>query len=168
MIEMLVVIAVLGILAGLAIWSMVGILPKWRLEGAANEVVTQFQFARSSAVRANKTAIVQFVSVGSSTSSGIRVWIDEDMDSVASGGDTMLNDIVIPSKHKQAYVQTATDGGGGSLANVAISSAGAIKSINGGAGSGAMPLLIKATSLASTTPSTYTVRVSRSGVAKIE
>jgi type IV fimbrial biogenesis protein FimT len=60
MIELMVVIAVVAILAVLAVPSLVNTLAKKRLEGAAAELATDIEYARSEAVHRNAAAGVVF------------------------------------------------------------------------------------------------------------
>jgi len=162
-IELLVVISMMGILFGYASWSITNMLPKWRLQGAADEVVQQFQQARAEAVRRNKPVVVEFTSIGSSTSSAVRLLEDGNNDYV---GDTLIMQRLIPDAHTNAYIKLAQDGAG-NLTTVAIGSDGTIKSING-AGRGTMPITITLDSVVSTTPDTYRVIVDRSGAARVK
>ena len=58
--ELMVVIAIVGILCGIAIPSYLGRLPARRMESAAGEINTAIRVARLSAVKENTSAILIF------------------------------------------------------------------------------------------------------------
>jgi type II secretion system protein H len=60
LIELIVVIAIVGVFAALAAPSFTGFLAKKRADGAFSELVTDLQYARTEAVQRNKPAQVTF------------------------------------------------------------------------------------------------------------
>ena len=60
LIELMVVIAIVAVLAGIAMPSFIGRLPARRLEAAASDVNAAIQVARLSAVKENTSATLQF------------------------------------------------------------------------------------------------------------
>lgn len=60
MVELLITVAILGILASVAVPSFGNFLSKRRVEGVASELVTDLQFARSEAVARNADVRVLF------------------------------------------------------------------------------------------------------------
>ena len=62
LIEMMIVIAILGIFAGIAIPNYLSYMPKHRLNGAARQVMGDLMAARMQAVSQNTTVTVAYVS----------------------------------------------------------------------------------------------------------
>jgi type IV fimbrial biogenesis protein FimT len=62
LIEMMIVIAILGIFAGIAIPNYLSYMPKHRLNGAARQVMGDLMAARMKAVSQNTTVTVAYVS----------------------------------------------------------------------------------------------------------
>ena len=58
--ELMIAIAILGILAAIAIPGYIGWLPNYRLRGAAMDVLSAMRNAKSSAIRRNADAVVIF------------------------------------------------------------------------------------------------------------
>lgn len=59
-IELMVVVGIIGIIAAIAIPSMSVILPGYRLNGAARELVANLQMARMTAVKLNSKSVIAF------------------------------------------------------------------------------------------------------------
>lgn len=163
LIELLVIIGIMGVVFSYAAWSITGYLPKWRLQGAAGEIVQRFQQARAESVKRNLPVIVKLNNIGSSSSSSVQLLVDNDRDYV---GDTLILQRVIPDLYNDAYIIQAADGSS-AVTTVAMGPDGTIKSING-AGKGTMPVTITLDSVVSTTPETYQVIVDRSGAARVK
>lgn len=167
MTELLVVIGILGVLAGIAVSSLSSNLPKMRLEGATNDVVQKFQKARFSSVRRHLPVILTLSNANDNSSSSITIFIDEDRSGSVNGGDTQVDSVTIPAKFGLAYMvsfqqcATASD-----PMTVTFNSKGYIDDING-VGKGTMPIVITLTSQAPTTPANYAVVVERSGIARL-
>ena len=62
LIEMMIVIAIMGIFAGIAIPNYLSYMPKHRLNGAARQVMGDLMAARMQAVSQNTTVTVAYVS----------------------------------------------------------------------------------------------------------
>lgn len=165
LIELLVVIAMLGVMFGMSTIYITGYLPKWRLQGAASDVVMRLSQARFAAVKENKAGMLQFVSAGNSTGSAVSVYVDENGDNAVDAGDTLKYTVIIPDSFTKAYITGIVDGGGTAITEIVIGADGTIKYINGGTSSGVMPITVTLTSTVTTTPANYTVTIERSGVA---
>jgi type IV fimbrial biogenesis protein FimT len=59
-IEVMTVIAIIGIVAGIVLPNVVGWLPRYRLRSGAEEIQSTLQLARLSAIKQNTTATVTF------------------------------------------------------------------------------------------------------------
>jgi len=62
--ELLIVIAIIGILAGIAVPNFLGYLPKYRLKAAVDDLFTNLQLAKMTAVRNATDCTVNFTSTG--------------------------------------------------------------------------------------------------------
>jgi Tfp pilus assembly protein FimT len=62
--ELLIVIAIIGILAGIAVPNFLGYLPKYRLKSAVDDLFTNLQLAKMTAVRNAADCTVSFTSTG--------------------------------------------------------------------------------------------------------
>lgn len=60
LIELMTVLAIIAILAGIVIPNVIGWLPKYRLHSGAEEIRSTLQLARLSAIKENTTATVKF------------------------------------------------------------------------------------------------------------
>ena len=69
--ELLTVVAIIGVMAGLAISSGIEWLPKHRLKSAANDLFSNMQRARMMAIKENRNWIIVF---DRGTMHGYRVW----------------------------------------------------------------------------------------------
>ena len=62
--ELLIVIAIIGILAGIAVPNFLSYLPKYRLKAAVDDLFTNLQLAKMTAVRNATDCTVNFTSTG--------------------------------------------------------------------------------------------------------
>ena len=60
LVELVVVLAILGILGAVALPQVIGSLPTYRLRAEARELVSNFKKARLEAVKRNRTVLIQF------------------------------------------------------------------------------------------------------------
>ncbi|VAX25889.1 hypothetical protein MNBD_NITROSPINAE02-429 [hydrothermal vent metagenome] len=166
LIEMLVTVGILSILTGLAVSSWSGLLPRWRLEGAANSVGHIIGLARFEAVRKNRPVLVQLTAIGTAASS-ISLYRDNNRNNIAGdAGDDLFKQIMISQQFSLAFISTAAD----CVENVTLISFGSDGSIKGvnATGRGTMPVIVTLDSQTSTTPDSYQIVVERSGIARIE
>ncbi len=166
LIEMLVTVGILSILIGMAVSSWSGLLPRWRLEGAANSVGHIFGLARFEAVRKNRPVLAQLTGSGTAASS-ISLYRDNNRNDIAGdAGDDLFKQITISKQFSLAFISAATDCVG-AVTLISFGSDGTIKAINA-AGRGTMPVIIVLDSQTSTTPDSYQIVLERSGIARIE
>jgi len=89
LIEVVVVIALLGILAGFAYPNFKSWIPNYKLKAAARDLVSNFQRAKMEAVKRNKWVVVSFTP-GTYSSSGMvgsyQIFVDD-----GTGGGTARN-----------------------------------------------------------------------------
>lgn len=71
-IEVMVVIAMIAILGAIAIPGYIGWLPKYRLSTSARDVLSDLEFARGSAIKANASVVFEF----NTDSESYNIWID--------------------------------------------------------------------------------------------
>lgn len=96
--EMMIVIAVIGVLAAIAFPSFVGVINGGRLSGMTNELVASIQIARTEAIRRNVRAVVcpsangTSCSGGNNWSAGWMVFFDSNLpaNNSADAGETVL------------------------------------------------------------------------------
>ncbi|NEX64582.1 GspH/FimT family pseudopilin [Noviherbaspirillum galbum] len=103
LIELLVVIAIVGITAGLAVPSFRGAVEKYRLKGAAEAMLADFQFARITALRSNQTVYMNF-STGSNWCYGMKV---ASTCTCGTSGDCSLK-AVASSAYKEVTLNAST------------------------------------------------------------
>ena len=60
LIELMVIIAVLGILSAVTVPNLLGSVPNWRLKNAATDLFGNLQLARSTAIKESSTCTVTF------------------------------------------------------------------------------------------------------------
>jgi len=160
MVELMVVIAIMAILGAIAVTNLTQAFPRMRMEGAANEVVSMYQYARFEAARRNRPAIVQLQNLGNVSTCAIAVYVDENRSNTVDTGDTLSKTVVIPTKYPKAYIATAVDGSAVAAAIVVLGSDGVIKG-------GLMPVTVTVDSQLTTSPNQYQVIVGRSGIARV-
>lgn len=86
LVELLVVVAIVGILVGIAFWNLTDVVPGWRLRTASSDVATRLALVRARAISKNRQYIVEF------QASGYRViWDRTTLGSinVGAGADTV-------------------------------------------------------------------------------
>ena len=84
--EMMVVIAIIGITAAIAIPNVISYLPKHRLNGGARDVYSAMQYARLKAVK-EKTPVSIIFNIGTDS---FTVFDDSNGNGTIDGGDTVL------------------------------------------------------------------------------
>ena len=96
--ELMVTIAVIGILAGLAVPNFIGWLPNYKLRSGAEDIRSTLQLARITAIKRNATATVSFdianetyqASVGGQTFRSGKMPAGIDIFSATFGGGTFV------------------------------------------------------------------------------
>lgn len=97
--ELLIVIAIIGILSAVAFPMITATLPKYRLRAAARELVIDFKKAKIEAVKRNRSVLLQFTleTVGNPDAGGSYLFfVDEDGNGNFNAGDTTLKTVTMP------------------------------------------------------------------------
>jgi type IV fimbrial biogenesis protein FimT len=94
MLELVIAIAIIGILAAIAVPNIISWLPNYRLKSAARDLVSNFQKAKMEAVKANEDVIIQFTT-GAYADSGqvgsYTVFLDDGSGGGGIAGDGIQN-----------------------------------------------------------------------------
>lgn len=168
-VELLVAIAIAGIMFAYAMSAMITYLPKQAMKEAANAVVQQLEYARFEAVRQNRHIVVRFNSIGSQSSS-ITVFSDTNRNCAVDAGEPQTSAVILPTNYRNAYVFSVTDNAATSVTLIAMGADGTVKAINGASCGtrGTMPITTIVKSPAVTSPAQYTVYTERSGISRVE
>ncbi|MFH7320903.1 GspH/FimT family pseudopilin [Desulfurivibrio sp. D14AmB] len=105
LVELVVVLAILGILGAAAIPQVIGSLPTYRLRAEARELVSNFKKARLEAVKRNRTVLIQFT-LGEGPTGSYRIFVDMDNDNVY---DPAIDEELINWPLRPQTVLAATD-----------------------------------------------------------
>lgn len=82
--ELLIVIALVGVIAAVAIPNVVSMMPDYRMKSAVQDLYANFQKAKLTAVERNTRAAVTF------PGTGYTVFVDTDNDFVLDGGEVTV------------------------------------------------------------------------------
>jgi len=77
LVELMIVVAILGILAAVATPMIMASIPRYRLRAEARELVINFKKARMEAVKRNRDVVIQFTGIGTATGS-YQVYVNVD------------------------------------------------------------------------------------------
>lgn len=163
--ELLVVIAIVGIGAAMSVSSLITVMPKWKLQGSASDILTQLQFARFEAVRRNRPVIVEFKNVGNVSSSSIDICVDANRvyDGLCAG-KTALRSLVVPTLYQKVYIATVADAAGVAKTSITFGPDGVVREIPVAI---TMPVRITMASQVTTAVTdNYKVAVDRSGIGR--
>jgi type IV fimbrial biogenesis protein FimT len=133
--ELMVIIGIMGIMAGIAMPNLIGWLPKYRMGSAAREILGTLEFARLTAVKRNVATLVTLdyandlvrVTVGATTVRTIRMPAGIDLKEPASpsiGASFNFNGQGMADKSGEVLI---SDGGRHPDKKVTLSTGGSIK-----------------------------------------
>ena len=133
--ELMVIIGIIGIMAGIAMPNLIGWLPKYRMGTAAREILGTLEFARLTAVKRNVATLVTLdyandlvrVTVGATTVRTIRMPAGIDLKEPASpslGASFNFNGQGMADKSGEVLI---SDGGRHPDKKVTLSTGGSIK-----------------------------------------
>ncbi|WP_347273076.1 GspH/FimT family pseudopilin [Candidatus Kuenenia sp.] len=103
LIELIVVMAIMGIAAGIAVPVYNNMKPQIRLNGAARQVMGDLMWARMRAISENNNYVIAFGEAGPTlTNDTYYIYDDNDNDfsSVGIEADELVKEVVIPDKYK--------------------------------------------------------------------
>ncbi|MBW2615744.1 MAG: GspH/FimT family protein [Deltaproteobacteria bacterium] len=107
--EVIVVIAIIGIMTAIAIPSFSTWLPNYRLRNAARDLYSNFQKAKITAIKNNTNCTVIFEPTAGSAYD-YRVFIDADKDLEYDAGEEVITD-VLWSRYESVNFDTSQDNG---------------------------------------------------------
>jgi type IV fimbrial biogenesis protein FimT len=133
--ELMVIIGIIGIMAGVAMPNLIGWLPKYRMGSAAREILGTLEFARLTAVKRNVATLVTLdyandlvrITVGATTVRTIRMPAGIDLKEPASpslGASFNFNGQGMADKSGEVLI---SDGGRHPDKKVTLSTGGSIK-----------------------------------------
>jgi len=133
--ELMVIIGIIGIMAGIAMPNLIGWLPKYRMGSAAREILGTLEFARLTAVKRNVATLVTLdyandlvrITVGATTVRTIRMPAGIDLKEPASpslGASFNFNGQGMADKSGEVLI---SDGGRHPDKKVTLSTGGSIK-----------------------------------------
>jgi type IV fimbrial biogenesis protein FimT len=133
--ELMVIIGIIGIMAGIAMPNLIGWLPKYRMGSAARDILGTLEFARLTAVKRNVATLVTLdyandlvrVTVGATTMRTIRMPAGIDLKEPASpslGASFNFNGQGMADKSGEVLI---SDGGRHPDKKVTLSTGGSIK-----------------------------------------
>ena len=133
--ELMVIIGIIGIMAGIAMPNLIGWLPKYRMGSAAREILGTLEFARLTAVKRNAATLVTLdyandllrVTVGATTVRTVRMPAGIDLKEPASpslGASFNFNGQGMADKSGEVLI---SDGGRHPDKKVTLSTGGSIK-----------------------------------------
>ncbi len=89
LIELIVIIAIMAVFAGIAVPNFLSYMPKYRLNGAARQVMGDLMAARMKAVSQNCDVAVTFASGNPE----YEIWTDSDNDDIEDSGEVITKNI---------------------------------------------------------------------------
>jgi len=145
--ELMTVIAIIAILAGIVAPNLIGWLPNYRLRSAARDVYSNFQKAKLTAIKEHCNCTVTFNQPVGSTNYDYVVFVDSDNDMEYDAGEQIIARVVLASYSNVRFDKS--EGGGDGLAfstnddglpSIAFRSNGLTRNNGGGFGSGTVHL----------------------------
>jgi Tfp pilus assembly protein FimT len=110
--ELLVIVAIIGILAAIAIPSAQGLLPGYRLNQAARELSSNLNLAKSTAIGRGSTCAVAFLQPVAGNTYDYVVFIDNDDNLEFTTGDEIVERVLF-SRHYPGVAWDSSKSGGG-------------------------------------------------------
>ena len=99
LVEVMIVLAILGILAAVATPMITSMLPRYHLRAAARELVIDFKKAKMEAVKRNRNVLLQFtpVAVGAAAGGSYQLCVDNNNNDLCDAGE-VLKIVTMPAR----------------------------------------------------------------------
>lgn len=113
LVELLVVVAIIGILSSVAIAGLNNLIPRYQVKSAAQDLRTNLQKAKMEAVKSNRETLVTFTESGGGDQGGYEVNIDRNGDGdFDDANETIVDKDFTDKNYKHALLSSAgfTDG----------------------------------------------------------
>lgn len=122
LVEVMIAVAIIGILAGFAAPSLLASMPTLRVNGAARQVLSDLRFARTQAVERGVPVVVKFnVSSSGGASAGTYVLaLDNNLDNNFSSADTVITETRLPEDYPNVEFASNNAPSGIDLSNAAL------------------------------------------------
>ena len=107
LVEVMIVIAIIGVMVGLVTPSLLGAIPGMRASGAAREILFDLRLARTLAIEKGVRAVVEF---DAPSSTHYRLFQDNNADGAYTAGtDTLVKEVTLVDRYK-AIALKSNDG----------------------------------------------------------
>ncbi len=110
--ELMVIVAIIGILAAIAIPSAQGLLPGYRLNQAARELASNLNLAKSTAIGRGSTCAVGFLQPVAGITYDYVVFIDNDDNLEFTTGDEIVERVLFSRDYPGVVWDSSKSGGG--------------------------------------------------------
>jgi type IV fimbrial biogenesis protein FimT len=143
LIELMVVIGIVGILAGIVVPNLIGWLPNYRLRSAARDIYSNFQKAKLTAIKRHTNCTITFNQPVGATTYDYVVFVDADNDMEYDAGELIIAQILLAGYRNVSFDTSEGGGDGLNFANnddtlpaIAFRTNGLPRNNSGGFGSG--------------------------------
>jgi len=149
LVELMVVIGIIGILAGIVTPNLIGWLPNYRLRSAARDIYSNFQKAKLTAIKRHTNCTITFNQPVGGTNYDYVVFIDSDNDMEYDAGEQIIAQVLLAG-YRSVSFDTSISGDGLTFSNnddtppvpaIAFRTNGLPRNNAGGFGSGTVHLI---------------------------
>ncbi len=112
LVELMVVIGIIGILAGVVTPNLIGWLPNYRLRSAARDIYSNFQKAKLTAIKQHCLCTITFRQPVGGTTYDYVVFIDKNNDMEYNAGDQVIAHVLLAG-YRSVRFDTSQGGGDG-------------------------------------------------------
>jgi len=149
LVELMVVIGIIGILAGIVTPNLIGWLPNYRLRNAARDIYSNFQKAKLTAIKRHTNCTITFNQPVGATTYDYVVFIDKDNDMEYDPPDDQIIAKILLTGYRNVRFDTSEGGGDGltfnpnddGLPSIAFRTNGLPRNNSGGFGAGRVYLI---------------------------